>query len=175
LLKARAERDINVWLRVFLYLNTFEPPGVTGHDLGTRDLLNHQAVSCHQLQCRLELGDPAYRDQVAPSRAILPQSGIQDGARRTDSGLPAAPVNDLPAVDYPVIQVSVTYPGGSPETMANTCATPLEKQFLQIPGLDLVTTNQTGQSTLVLQFSLDKSLGDAATDVQAAISRAQGF
>jgi hydrophobic/amphiphilic exporter-1 (mainly G- bacteria), HAE1 family len=86
------------------------------------------------------------------------------------------PVNDLPAVDYPVIQVSVTYPGASPETMANTCATPLEKQFLQIPGLELVTsTNQTGQSTLVLQFSLDKSLGDAATDVQAAISRAQGF
>jgi hydrophobic/amphiphilic exporter-1 (mainly G- bacteria), HAE1 family len=85
-------------------------------------------------------------------------------------------VNDLPAVDYPVIQVSVTYPGASPETMANTCATPLEKQFLQIPGLDLVTsTNQTGQSTLVLQFSLDKSLGDAATDVQAAISRAQGY
>jgi HAE1 family hydrophobic/amphiphilic exporter-1 len=86
------------------------------------------------------------------------------------------PVNDLPAVDYPVIQVSVTYPGASPETMANTCATPLEKQFLQIPGLEIVTsTNQTGQSTLVLQFSLDKSLGDAATDVQAAISRAQGF
>ncbi|MBV8142646.1 MAG: efflux RND transporter permease subunit, partial [Verrucomicrobia bacterium] len=86
------------------------------------------------------------------------------------------PVNDLPAVDYPVIQVSVTYPGASPETMANTCATPLEKQFLQIPGLDIVTSNnQTGQSTLVLQFSLDKRLGDAATDVQAAISRAQGF
>ena len=86
------------------------------------------------------------------------------------------PVNDLPAVDYPVIQVSVTYPGASPETMANTCATPLEKQFLQIPGLELVTsTNQTGQSTLVLQFALDKRLGDAATDVQAAISRAQGF
>src|SRR6201998_1373976 len=86
------------------------------------------------------------------------------------------PVNELPAVDYPVIQVSVTYPGASPETMANTCATPLEKQFLQIPGLDIVTShNQTGQSTLVLQFSLDKSLGDAATDVQAAISRAAGF
>jgi HAE1 family hydrophobic/amphiphilic exporter-1 len=85
-------------------------------------------------------------------------------------------VNDLPAVDYPVIQVQVTYPGASPETMANTVATPLEKQFLQIPGLDLVTsTNQTGQSTLALQFSLDKSLADAATDVQAAILRAQGF
>ena len=88
------------------------------------------------------------------------------------------PVNDLPAVDYPVIQVSVTYPGASPETMANTCATPLEKQFLQIPGLELVTsTNQTGQSTLVLQFSLDKSLGDAATDVSPGgdFHGAQGF
>src|SRR5260370_332655 len=75
------------------------------------------------------------------------------------------PVNDLPAVDYPVIQVSVTYPGASPETMANTCATPLEKQFLQISGLEIVTsTNQTGQSTLVLQFSLDKSLGDDGRD-----------
>ncbi|MBV9999204.1 MAG: efflux RND transporter permease subunit [Verrucomicrobia bacterium] len=86
------------------------------------------------------------------------------------------PVNDLPAVDYPVIQVQVSYPGASPETMANTVATPLEKQFLQIPGLQLATSNnQTGQSTLVLQFGLDKSLGDAATDVQAAISRATGF
>src|SRR5260221_2019834 len=50
------------------------------------------------------------------------------------------PVNDLPAVDSPVIQISVSYPGASPETMANTVATPLEKQFLQIPGLDLVTS-----------------------------------
>ena len=45
-------------------------------------------------------------------------------------------VNDLPAVDYPVIQVSVSYPGANPETMANTVATPLEKQFTQIPGPD---------------------------------------
>lgn len=86
------------------------------------------------------------------------------------------PVNDLPAVDYPVIQVNVSYPGASPETMANTVATPLEKQFLQISGLVLVTSrNQTGSSTLVLQFDLNKPLGDAATDVQAAITRAQGF
>src|SRR3984893_4019570 len=86
------------------------------------------------------------------------------------------PVNDLPAVDYPVIQVTVGYPGASPETMANTVATPLEKQFLQIPGLSLVTSrNQTGQSVLVLQFDLNKTLADAATDVQAAITRAQGY
>src|SRR5947209_11101762 len=48
-------------------------------------------------------------------------------------------VNDLPAVDYPIIQVSVSYPGANPETMANTVATPLEKQFTQIPGLSFST------------------------------------
>src|SRR5262245_54417317 len=49
-------------------------------------------------------------------------------------------VNDLPAVDYPVIQVSCSYPGADPTTMANNIATPLEKQFLQIPGLDIITS-----------------------------------
>ena len=52
------------------------------------------------------------------------------------------PVNDLPAVDYPVIQVQVNYPGATPETMANNVATPLERQFMQIPGLELVTSQQ---------------------------------
>src|SRR6266850_72735 len=85
------------------------------------------------------------------------------------------PVSDLPAVDYPVIQVQVSYPGATPETMANNVATPLERQFMQIPGLELVTSrNGQGQSSFVLQFDLSKSLDGAATDVQAAISRAQG-
>jgi len=51
------------------------------------------------------------------------------------------PVSDLPAIDYPVIQVQVSYPGATPETMANNVATPLERQFMQIPGLELVTSN----------------------------------
>jgi len=85
------------------------------------------------------------------------------------------PVSDLPAVDYPVIQVQVSYPGATPETMANNVATPLERQFMQIPGLELVTSsNGQGQSSFVLQFDLSKSLDAAATDVQAAITRAQG-
>jgi HAE1 family hydrophobic/amphiphilic exporter-1 len=85
------------------------------------------------------------------------------------------PVSDLPAVDYPVIQVQVNYPGATPETMANNVATPLERQFMQIPGLELVTSNNgQGHSSFVLQFDLSKSLDAAATDVQAAISRAQG-
>jgi hydrophobic/amphiphilic exporter-1 (mainly G- bacteria), HAE1 family len=84
------------------------------------------------------------------------------------------PVSDLPAVDYPVIQVQVSYPGATPETMANNVATPLERQFMQIPGLEEVTSNSgQGNASFVLQFGLSKSLDAAATDVQAAISRAQ--
>src|SRR5438876_9220418 len=84
-------------------------------------------------------------------------------------------VNDLPAVDYPVIQVTCSYPGANPTTMANNIATPLEKQFLQIPGLDIITSNSTqGNTQFTLQFVLSKSIVDAATDVQAAIHRATG-
>src|SRR3989454_2545696 len=84
-------------------------------------------------------------------------------------------VNDLPAVDYPIIQVTCSYPGADPVTMANNIATPLEKQFLQIPGLDIITSSSTQSTTqLTLQFVLSKSITDAATDVQAAIQRATG-
>src|ERR1035437_3876944 len=85
------------------------------------------------------------------------------------------PVNDLPAVDYPVIQVQVAYPGASPDTMANNVATPLEKQFMQISGLDLVTSqSRQGVTSMTLQFNLSKSIDAAATDVQTAISQATG-
>ena len=84
-------------------------------------------------------------------------------------------VNDLPAVDYPVIQVSASYPGANPETMANTIATPLEKQFTQIPGLTLTTSSSTqGNTSITLQFDLSKTIDSAATDVQSAIQRATG-
>src|SRR5438128_2821313 len=70
------------------------------------------------------------------------------------------PVNDLPAVDYPVIQVNVGYPGASPGTMAANVATPLEKQFMQINGLELVTSKCTqGNCAITLQFNLSKSIG----------------
>ena len=85
------------------------------------------------------------------------------------------PVNDLPAIDFPVINVTVSYPGASPLTMANNVATPLEKNFLQIPGLELITSSSTqGFTTLVLQFALSKSVDAAATDVQAAITQSTG-
>src|SRR5262249_21042954 len=85
------------------------------------------------------------------------------------------PVNDLPAVDYPVIQVQADYPGASPDTVANNIATPLERQFMQINGLEVVTSKSSqGHASLTLQFALDKSIDAAATDVQTAISRAPG-
>src|SRR6266480_1796779 len=85
------------------------------------------------------------------------------------------PVNDLPAVDYPVISVQASYPGASPDTVANNIATPLERQFMQINGLELVTSQSTqGHVSFTLQFTLEKSIDAAATDVQTAISQATG-
>jgi len=85
------------------------------------------------------------------------------------------PVNDLPVVDYPVIQVQVSYPGASPDTVANNIATPLERQFMEINGLEIVTSKSTqGQTSMTLQFALEKNIDAAATDVQTAISKATG-
>jgi HAE1 family hydrophobic/amphiphilic exporter-1 len=85
------------------------------------------------------------------------------------------PVNDLPAVDYPVIQVQVAYPGASPQTVANNIATPLERQFMQTSGLELITSKSTqGFCNMTLQFALNKSIDAAATDVQTAITQATG-
>ena len=84
------------------------------------------------------------------------------------------PVNDLPNVDFPTIQVGAGLPGASPDTMASSVATPLEKQFSTIDGLDSMTsTNILGSTTITLQFSLRRNLDAAAQDVQSAISRAQ--
>ncbi len=84
-------------------------------------------------------------------------------------------VNDLPAVDYPVIDVGVSYPGANAETMANTVATPLEKEFTEIPGIVLSTSSSgQGRTNITLQFDLGKSIDAAATDVQSAIQRASG-
>ena len=84
------------------------------------------------------------------------------------------PVSDLPNVDFPTIQVSATLPGASPETMASAVATPLEKQFSTIAGIDSMTsTSAQGTTQITLQFALDRDIDAAAQDVQAAISQAQ--
>jgi len=85
------------------------------------------------------------------------------------------PVSDLPAVDFPTIQVSASLPGASPETMASTVATPLERQFSSIAGLTAMnSTSGQGQTSLTLEFALDRDLDGAALDVQSAISAAGG-
>jgi len=83
------------------------------------------------------------------------------------------PVSDLPTVDYPTINVSASLPGASPETMASSVATPLEKQFSTIAGVDsMSSTSSQGRTSITLQFALNRDIDAAAQDVQAAITRA---
>ncbi len=81
-------------------------------------------------------------------------------------------VSDLPTVDYPTVSVNASLPGASPETMASSVATPLEKQFSTIAGIDAMTSQSAlGSTSITLQFALDRNIDAAAADVQAAISQ----
>src|SRR5438067_287177 len=81
-------------------------------------------------------------------------------------------VSDLPNVDFPTINVSASLPGASPETMAAAVATPLEKQFSTIAGIDsMISTNSLGNTNIVITFELSRNLDAAAQDVQAAIAK----
>jgi hydrophobic/amphiphilic exporter-1 (mainly G- bacteria), HAE1 family len=83
------------------------------------------------------------------------------------------PVSDLPNVDFPTIQVIAALPGASPETMASSVATPLERQFTTIAGIDSMTsTSSLGMTQITVQFSLERNIDAAAQDIQTAISRA---
>ncbi|MEO5345288.1 MAG: efflux RND transporter permease subunit [Magnetococcus sp. YQC-9] len=84
------------------------------------------------------------------------------------------PVSALPTVDYPTLQVSAALTGASPETMANSVALPLEKEFSTIAGLESMTSSSSlGLTQISLQFTLDRDIDSVAQDVQAAISSAQ--
>ena len=83
------------------------------------------------------------------------------------------PVNELPNVDFPTIRVEAELRGANPEIMASTVATPLERQFSQIPGVDSMNSvSSTGRTRITLQFSLERDIDSAAQDVQTAISQA---
>src|SRR5579859_2954270 len=83
------------------------------------------------------------------------------------------PVSDLPNVDFPTVLVNANQPGASPDTMASAVATPLEKQFSTIAGLDSMTsTNTLGSTAITLQFNLSRNIDAAAQDVQAMIAKA---
>jgi hydrophobic/amphiphilic exporter-1 (mainly G- bacteria), HAE1 family len=88
---------------------------------------------------------------------------------------PLLPVAPLPEVDFPTLQVSSQLPGASPETMASSVATPLERQFSQIPGVTQMTsTSALGSTSITVQFELSRDIDAAAQDIQAAINAAGG-
>ncbi|HTF99406.1 MAG TPA: efflux RND transporter permease subunit, partial [Nitrospirota bacterium] len=83
------------------------------------------------------------------------------------------PVSDLPNVDFPTILVNASLPGASPDTMASAVATPLERQFSTIAGLDNMTSvSAIGMTQITLQFNLSRNIDAAAQDVQAMITKA---
>src|SRR5579863_678014 len=86
------------------------------------------------------------------------------------------PISPLPQVDFPTISVMATLPGASPETMASAVATPLERQFGRIAGVNEMTSSSSlGVTNIVLQFDLNRNIDAAARDVQAAINGARGY
>src|SRR4029077_10530959 len=85
------------------------------------------------------------------------------------------PVSALPPVDFPTIQVTAQFPGAGPDVMASSVTTPLERQFGQISGLSQMTSiSSFGNSSITLQFNLDRDIDAAAQDVQAAMNAANG-
>src|SRR5215468_565239 len=87
-------------------------------------------------------------------------------------GYRSLPVSDLPNVDFPTLQVTAGLPGASPETMASSIATPLERQFSTIAGLSSMNSiNSLGTTQITLQFELSRNIDAAAQDVQAAITQ----
>src|SRR5271167_4762236 len=86
------------------------------------------------------------------------------------------PVSPLPQVDFPTISVGAGLPGASPETMASSIATPLERQFGHIAGItEMTSTSSLGTTGITLQFDLSRNIDGAARDVQAAINAARTY
>src|SRR3981081_1102685 len=117
----------------------------------------------------MHISAPFIRRPVATallSLAILMAGGV---------GVYFLPVAALPRVDFPTIFVRAGLPGASPETMASSVATPLERQFGRIAGItEITSTSQLGSSYVTLQFDLDRDINAASRDVQAAINAAAG-
>ena len=117
----------------------------------------------------MSISDPFIRRPVATS---LLAAGILLAGAAAYTQLAVAP---LPRVDFPTVGVSAGLPGASPETMASAVATPLERRFGRIAGLSEITSvSSLGQTSITLQFDLDRDVDAAARDVQAAINAAAG-
>src|SRR5579862_5603416 len=117
----------------------------------------------------MNISAPFIRRPVATSLLAM---GLLMAGILAYTRLPVAPI---PQVEYPVISVSAGLPGASPETMASSVATPLERQFGRISGVNQMTSSsQLGSTNIVLQFDLNRNIDAAARDVQAAINAARG-
>jgi HAE1 family hydrophobic/amphiphilic exporter-1 len=91
-------------------------------------------------------------------------------------GYRSLPVAALPTVDFPTVQVNASLPGATPETMASAVATPLERQFSTISGIDSMSSaNSQGNTSITITFALDRNIDAAAQDVQSAIAKAGGL
>src|SRR5207249_11642076 len=117
----------------------------------------------------MNVSEPFIRRPVATS--LLMVGVILMGAL----GYYLLPISALPSVDFPTIQVTAQYPGASPDVMASSVTTPLERQFGQISGLGMMTSvSSFGNMSITLQFNLDRDIDAAAQDVQAAINAGNG-
>ncbi|NBV22109.1 MAG: multidrug efflux RND transporter permease subunit [Proteobacteria bacterium] len=117
----------------------------------------------------MNLSEPFIRRPIATS--LLMAAVIMLGML----GYYLLPISALPPIDYPTIQVTAQYPGASPDVMASSVTTPLERQFGQISGLAQMTSvSSFGNSSITLQFNLDRNIDAAGQDVQAAINAANG-
>src|SRR5580704_10655312 len=86
------------------------------------------------------------------------------------------PVSPLPQVDFPTVSVSASLPGASPETMASSVATPLERQFGRIASVtEMTSSSSLGSTSITMQFDLNRNIDAAARDVQAAINASRGY
>jgi HAE1 family hydrophobic/amphiphilic exporter-1 len=116
----------------------------------------------------MNIAEPFIRRPIATSLVMLAILMFGVVAYR------ALPVSDLPTVDFPVILVTATLPGANPDTMASAVATPLEKQFSTIAGIESMNSvSALGSCQIILQFNLNRNIDAAAQDVQTAIAQAQ--
>src|SRR5216683_1785160 len=117
----------------------------------------------------MNISEPFIRRPIATS--LLMAGVIMMGLL----GCTLLPISSLPPVDFPTIQVTAQYPGASPDVMASSVTTPLERQFGQISGLAMMTSvSSFGNANITLQFVLDRDIDAAAQDVQAAMNAANG-
>src|SRR6516225_915198 len=117
----------------------------------------------------MNISAPFIRRPVATSLLAL---GVLMAGILAYTKLPVAPI---PQVEFPVVSVNAGLPGASPETMASSVATPLERQFGRIAGVNQMTSSsQLGSTNITLQFDLSRNIDAAARDVQAAINASLG-